>query len=89
MAKEANATGVVVAPWFAMARTVLDELDQHTGAWIEQGIAQTSEVGRIARTLREQTSGIVRTSLQTAEQITSGAAEYAAAWAKPFTRGIA
>lgn len=81
MAKQISSS-TTVTPMFEMARTMLDEIDQNTAAWLDQGFAQAAELQRIAKTLREQSSGITRAWLATAEQLTLGAFDAAAAWTK-------
>jgi len=84
----ASNPAAAAAPLFAFARTVIDELDQQGERWLQYGVAQSSESLAIARTMREQALGISRNLVATVEQMAAGALDTAAAWSKPFGRGI-
>lgn len=83
-----NSPAAAAAPLFSFARTVLDELDQQGERWLQYGVAQSSESLALARTVREQALGISRNLVATVEQMAAGALDTAAAWSKPFGRGI-
>jgi hypothetical protein len=74
------------APLFALARTVLDEMDRESERWIEYGMAQSREAAEVARTLRNQSVGISRTMLGTLEHTTSSVLDAAQSYAKPFLK---
>lgn len=86
MAKDNVSATAVAAPWFAFARTVIDELDSQSAAWMDQSAGQATELGRVARTMREQATGISRAMLGTFEQMTLGALEATTSWTR---RGVA
>jgi len=84
-----NATATAAsaaAPLFALARTVLDEMDRESERFIEYGLAQSREAAEVARTLRNQSIGIGRTMLGTVEQTTSSFLDAAQSYAKPFLK---
>src|SRR3954447_3354988 len=83
-----NAAAVVnaAAPLFALARTVLDEMDRETERWIDYGVAQSREAADVARTIRNQTVGITRTMLGTAEHTASSALDAMQSFSKPFLK---
>ncbi len=77
------------APLFALARTMLDEIDQQTERYIQLSSGQATEAASLLRTMRAQASGLTRTMLGTVEQLTSDALEASSAWQKTFSRGVA
>jgi hypothetical protein len=79
-------TANTVAPLFALARTVLEEVDRESDRWIEYGLAQTREAAEVARTIRNQTVGITRTVLGTIEHSAASALDAAQSFAKPFVK---
>ena len=74
------------APLFALARTVLDEMDRESERWIEYSLAQSREAADVARTLRNQSVGITRTMLGTVEHTAASVLDAAQSYAKPFLK---
>jgi hypothetical protein len=83
-----NATSVAnaAAPLFALARTVLDEIDRESERWIDYSVAQAREAAEVSRTIRNQTFGITRTMLGTVEHTASSVMEAAQSFSKPFLK---
>jgi hypothetical protein len=86
MAKDNVSASAVAAPWFAFARNVIDELDSQSAAFMEQSAGQANELTRVAKTMREQATGISRAMLGSFEQMTLGALDATASWTR---RGVA
>jgi hypothetical protein len=74
------------APFFALARTMLDEIDRESERWIEYSLAQSREAADVARTLRNQSVGITRTMFGTIEHTASSVIDAAQSYAKPFLK---
>lgn len=74
------------APLFALARTVLEEMDRESERWIEYTLAQSREAAEVARTMRQQSIGITRTVLGTVEHTASSMLDAAQSFTKPFMK---
>jgi hypothetical protein len=88
MAKDTTGSAST-APLFTLARTLLEEMDQQAGRWLEYGFQQQKETAEVVRAFREQAMGITRTVLTTVEQTTGSMLDAAKSYS-PFTaRGAA
>jgi hypothetical protein len=81
MAKE-TANHVTAAPLFAAARAVLNEVDQQTERFMEQGLQQLGEGARLVQAGQKQAGAAARAMLDTVEKMADGAAHAAASWVR-------
>jgi hypothetical protein len=82
----AAAVANAAAPLFALARTVLDEIDRETERWIDYSVAQAREAAEVSRTIRNQSVGITRTMLGTVEHTATSAIDAVQSFSKPFLK---
>ncbi len=82
MAKEA-ANQVTTAPLFAAARAVLNEVDQQSERFMQQGLHQVEEGAKLMQAAQKQAGAAARAMLDTVEKMADGAAQAAASWARP------